>query len=59
MVPLLGTDEKSVLQATTLLGWVQDKHPGKYDDGLLRTLQRRLRDRRAVHGPPNEVFFEQ
>ena len=59
VVPLLGTDEKSVLQATTLLGWVQDKHPGKYDDGLLRTLQRRLRDWRALHGPPKEVFFEQ
>jgi hypothetical protein len=59
VVPLLRTDEKSVLQATTLLGVVQDKHPGKYDDGLLRTFQRRLRDWRALHGPPKEVFFEQ
>jgi len=59
LVPLLGTDEKGVLQATTLLGWLQDKHPGKYDEGLLRTLQRRLRDWRALHGPPKEVFFEQ
>jgi hypothetical protein len=26
---------------------------------LLRTLQRRIRDWRALHGPPKEVFFEQ
>jgi hypothetical protein len=59
VVSLLASDDKSVLQATTVLGWLQDKHPGKYDDGLLRTLQRRMRDWRAQHGPPKEVFFEQ
>ncbi len=56
---MLVTDDKGVLQATTVLGWLQDKHPGSYDEGLLRTLQRRLRDWRALHGPPKEVFFEQ
>ena len=59
VAPLLGSDAKGVLQATTVLGWLQDKHPGRYDDGLLRTLQRRLRDWRALHGPAKEVFFEQ
>ena len=59
VVSLLASDGKSVLQATTVLGWLQDKHPGEYDDGLLRTLQRRMRDWRAQHGPPKEVFFEQ
>jgi hypothetical protein len=59
IVPLLVSDEKGVLQATGVLGWLQDKHPGQYDDGLLRTLQRRIRDWRALHGPPKEVFFEQ
>jgi hypothetical protein len=59
VVALLASDEKGVLQATTVLGWVQEKHPGQYDDGLLRTLQRRMRDWRAQHGPPKEVFFEQ
>lgn len=59
IVPLLVSDEKGALQATGVLGWLQDKHPGKYDDGLLRTLQRRIRDWRALHGPPKEVFFEQ
>jgi hypothetical protein len=59
IVGLLKDDDKGVLSATTVLGWVQDKHPGAYDDGLLRTLQRRIRDWRALHGPPKEVFFEQ
>jgi hypothetical protein len=59
IVPLLVSDEKGALQATGVLSWLQDKHPGTYDDGLLRTLQRRIRDWRALHGPPKEVFFEQ
>ena len=59
VVPLLERDDKSALQATGVLGWLQEQHPGEYDDGLLRTLQRRIRDWRAMHGPPKEVFFEQ
>lgn len=59
IVALLVTDEKGVLQATTVLSWVQEKHPDQYDDGLLRTLQRRIRDWRALYGPRKEVFFEQ
>lgn len=59
IVRLLDDDKKGVLQATTVLTWVQEKHPGEYEDGLLRTLQRRMRDWRALHGPPKEVFFEQ
>src|SRR5262249_13580910 len=47
IVPLLESDAKGVLQATGVLGWLQEKHPGEYDDGLLRTLQRRIRDWRA------------
>jgi hypothetical protein len=59
IVPLLVADQKGELQATGVLAWLQEKHPGQYDDGLLRTLQRRIRDWRALHGPPKEVFFEQ
>ena len=59
IVPLLVADEKGALQATGVLEWLQDKHPGQYGEGLLRTLQRRIRDWRALHGPPKEVFFEQ
>jgi len=59
IVPLLVRDEKGALQATGVLTWLQAKHPGAYDDDLLRTLQRRVRDWRALHGPRKEVFFEQ
>src|SRR5262249_37684285 len=51
VVPLLESDKKGVLQATGVLSWLQDKHPDEYEDGLLRTLQRRIRDWRAMHGP--------
>jgi transposase InsO family protein len=36
-----------------------DKYPGQFHPGQLRTLQRRMRDFRALHGPDKEVFFEQ
>jgi hypothetical protein len=52
IVKLLVDDEKGVLQATTVLGWVQDKHPDEYDDGLLRTLQRRMSSLAAPAGTP-------
>lgn len=59
VVPLLAADERGVLQGTTVLAWLQEKHPGRFADDLLRTLQRRLRDWRALSGPGKEVFFEQ
>jgi len=59
VVPLLKTDDKRVLQATTLIELLQERHPGQFIDGQARTLQRRLRDWRAVNGPTQEVFFEQ
>jgi DNA-binding XRE family transcriptional regulator len=59
LVPLLERDEKGVLQATTLLEVLQERHAGRFVDAQVRTLQRRLRDWRAIHGPEKEVFFEQ
>ncbi len=47
------------LQALTLLEWLQDTYPGQYPDKLLRTLQRRIKDWRACHGPDKEVMFPQ
>lgn len=47
------------LDAKTIFGQLQDKHPGQFEPGTLRTLQRRARDWRALHGPGKEVFFEQ
>ncbi|MFN7955441.1 MAG: IS21 family transposase [bacterium] len=59
IVPLLQTDEAGVLQATTIFDWLEDRHPGQFPAGQLRTLQRRLRDWRALHGGEREVFFPQ
>jgi hypothetical protein len=56
LVPLLKTDDKRVLQATTLIELLQERHPGQFIGGQARTLQRRMRDWRAVNGPTQEVF---
>ena len=47
------------LQAKTLFQWLQREHPGKFQDGQLRTLQRRIKQWRATKGPAKEVFFSQ
>ena len=43
------------LEAKTLFELLQEAHPGRYDDGQLRTLQRRIRQWRAAHGPDRTV----
>jgi hypothetical protein len=57
--PLLAADTERVLEATTVLELLEERHPGRFGVGQLRTLQRRIRDWRAVHGPQKEVYFEQ
>jgi Mu transposase-like protein len=47
------------LQAKTLFGYLQRKYPGRFQDGQLRTLQRKLKMWRALEGPSKEVFFPQ
>ncbi len=47
------------LQATTLFAHLQRRSPGRFPDGQLRCLQRRLKQWRATEGPPKEVFFPQ
>jgi hypothetical protein len=47
------------LQAITLLEWLQAREPERYSDSLLRTLQRRVKAWRALHGPDREVMFRQ
>ena len=47
------------LEAKTLFEALQREHPGRYEDGQLRTLQRRVKQWRAEHGPDKEVFFAQ
>lgn len=47
------------LQAKTLWEWLRQKYSGRFDDGQLRTLQRRIHDWRATQGPSREVYFSQ
>ncbi len=47
------------LKAKTLFQWLQRNHPGRFQDGQLRTFQRGVKQWRATHGPHKEVFFSQ
>lgn len=47
------------LEAKTLFQEIQRRYPGIYQDGQLRTLQRRIKTWRALEGPEKEVFFPQ
>jgi hypothetical protein len=47
------------LEAKTIFEDLQRRNPGKFTDGQLRTLQRRIKIWRAAEGPAKEVFFTQ
>jgi len=47
------------LEAKTLFEDLQRRYPGRFADGQLRTLQRRIKIWRALEGPAKEVFFPQ
>jgi hypothetical protein len=47
------------LQAKTLFEHLQRTYPGRFRDGQVRTLRRRIKYWRATEGPPREVFFAQ
>jgi len=59
VVPLLKADEERVLESRTLLAELEKRHPGEFGESQLRTLQRRVRDWRALHGPDRDVIFPQ
>jgi len=59
LVPLLVKDEERILEARTLLAELEKKHTGHFSEGQIRTLQRRVRDWRALHGPERAVMFPQ
>jgi hypothetical protein len=42
------------LQPKTIFRWLQRQHPGKFQQGQLRTLQRRIKQWRATSGPAKE-----
>jgi len=52
-------DTQATLQAHTILDYLQRANPGKYHNGQLRTLQRRIKAWKALYGPAKEIFFSQ
>jgi hypothetical protein len=55
--PLLCQDAK--LRSVTLFAELQRRYPGKFKDGQSRTLERRVRQWRAISGPSRPVMFPQ
>jgi hypothetical protein len=47
------------LTAKTLLDWLEREHPGQPWTARRRSLERRVRQWKAQHGPAKEIFFEQ
>lgn len=47
------------LEAKTLFEQLQTEHPDRFDDGQLRTLQRRIKRWRAEHGPERQAVLTQ
>ena len=47
------------LEAKTVFEHLVEQEPGRFEEGQLRTLQRRVRDWRARYGPEKTVFFSQ
>jgi len=51
--------EAPELEAKTLFEYLLENRHGRYEPGQLRTFQRKVRQWRALEGPPKEVFFAQ
>jgi transposase len=47
------------LEAKTIFKYLQRETPGEYQNGQLRTLQRKIKRWRVTEGPPKEVYFPQ
>ena len=57
IVPFLESEPE--IEATTLLDYLSEQYPNRFANSQLRTLQRRVKQWRAVQGAPKEVFFPQ
>jgi len=58
ILPVL--DQDASVQAITLLRHLQAHHPVRFpDDRVKRTLERRVRAWRAIHGPQKDIIFRQ
>ena len=52
-------EEAPELEAKTLFAMLMEKYPGQYEDGQLRTLQRKVQRWRAERGPDKEIKLAQ
>jgi transcriptional regulator with XRE-family HTH domain len=52
-------ERDAAFQTTTLFALLCERHPGRYQEGQLRTLQRQIALWRMQHGPEREVMFPQ
>jgi hypothetical protein len=57
IVPML--TQHPHLRATTILEELRRAHPDAFDDAVLRTLQRRVSQWRAISGPERDLIFRQ
>ena len=57
LVPLL--EREASLTGTTLLDYLEEHYLEHYDQRVLRTLQRRAKQWKALHGPDKDVIFRQ
>ncbi len=51
--------ENPHFEAKTAFNWLKREYPGRFNDGQLRTLQRRFRQWRGEFGRAKETFFDQ
>ena len=56
---MITVEESPGLEAKTLFEWLQREYPGRFSDGQIRTLQRRIKLWRVTEGPAQEVYFGQ
>ncbi len=52
-------EQEPSLTGTTLLEYLEEHYPEHYDQRVLRTLQRRVKQWKALNGPDREVMFRQ
>lgn len=52
-------EDNTRIEAKTIFEYLQNKNPGKYQDGQLRTFQRKIKNWKATQGPDKEVYFPQ
>ena len=52
-------EDEPTLKAKTLFEWLQETHPGRFEDSTRRTFERRVSTWRTLHGPNKAVYFAQ